>query len=133
MRKQRNKERRHPGQTCQPAEKKRKLEGSTQDIRRAWGRPIGGGSVGKRYPTELNHQPLRKKVKREVEEVTDRYAEFGESNSPEFYDWEGKMAEYRREIEREEMDKNQRKEKAQKLEKSWELLRMCRLCERKCK
>ena len=36
------------------------------------------------------------------------------------------MAEYRREIEREEKEKNLRMEKVKNLEKGWELLRLCR-------
>jgi colicin import membrane protein len=96
-----------------------------QDIRKAWGIPMGGGPVGKRPPTELNSEPVKKKSKYE-EGVTDRYAEFGGNMSPEYYDWEGKMTAFRREIEREENEKKQRLEKANNLEKGWELLRLCR-------
>ena len=93
MRKERNKERRRPAQLHQPAEKRRKLEGGVKGIRKAWGRPVGGGSVGKRPPTvtELLPEPVMKKYKFE-EGVTDRYAEFGENISPQYYNWEGKMA-----------------------------------------
>ena len=45
---------------------------------------------------------------------------------PEYYDWEGKMAAYKKEIEREDLERNQRMEKANNLEKGWELLRLCR-------
>ena len=93
MRKERNKERRRPAQLHQPAEKRRKLEGGAKGIRKAWGRPAGGGSVGKRPPTltELLSEPVMKKSKLD-EGVTDRYAEFGENISPQYYNWEGKMA-----------------------------------------
>ena len=39
---------------------------------------------------------------------------------PEFYDWEGKMSAYKREVEREEKERKQRLEKANNLEKGWE-------------
>jgi hypothetical protein len=125
MRKERNKERRQPGMHCQPAEKRRKIDGGTQDIRRAWERPVGGGLVGKRIPTELNSEPKSKRMRYERDSI-DRYAEFGENVAVEYYDWEGKMAKYRRELEREEKEKNLRMEKAKNLEKGWELPRLCR-------
>ena len=62
----------------------------------------------------------------EQEVCMDRYAEFGECDRFEIYDWEKKLADYRRGIEKEELEKNLRVEKARKMEKSWELLRMCR-------
>ena len=42
------------------------------------------------------------------------------------YDWEGKMEEYRRELEEEEYARKMKKEKAQKLEKGWELMKICK-------
>ena len=42
------------------------------------------------------------------------------------YDWEGKMEEYRRELEEEEYARKMKKEKAQKLEKGWELMKSCK-------
>ena len=41
----------------------------------------------------------------EQEECKDRYAEFGECDRFEIYDWEKKLADYRREIEKEELEK----------------------------
>ena len=77
-----------------------------------------GAKLGKRPPTELNSGPVMKKTRYE-EGVSDRYAEFGEIMSAEYYDWEGKIAEYRREIEKEENERKQRLEKRNNLEKGW--------------
>ena len=136
MRKSRNKERRQQDRQGQPAEKRRRVEAGEQVMRRTWGRPAGQDIGMKRVSQyEKMLEPKSKKMRlgdiekdeqSEQEACIDRYAEFGECDKFEIYDWDKKMAEYRREIEKEEMEKNLRVEKARKMEKSWELLRMCR-------
>ena len=54
-----------------------------------------------------------------------RYGEFGEQDPWELMDWEGKMLQHREEMRAEENDRDERKERATNLEKSWELMRMC--------
>ena len=64
----------------------------------------GGEEMKKRVHGEMGEEP-RAKRRRFVEGITDRYSEFGEGMGPEYFDWEGKIEEYRREIEREEMER----------------------------
>ena len=52
---------------------------------------------------------------------------FGEAEERwELYDWDRKMEEYRKEIEDEENARQRKIEKSKKLEKGWELMKICK-------
>ena len=87
--------------------------------------------------TTQTEQPMRKKMKQtkikfttKTEQPTERsserhrYEEFGEQDPWELVDWEGKMQGHREEMREEVKDREERKERASNLEKSWELMRI---------
>ena len=141
MRKNRNKERRNPVQKDEPAGKRRKLGGNEyEESRPKWGKPKENETpkrrkIGEEKDERGNLLPPRKKLRQmKIGESLDdnkkddkpRYSEFGEEPEWEYFDWEGKMRQYKDELEKEERLRKERKEKAEKLEKGWELLRVCR-------
>ena len=139
LRKKRNKERRNPGRVEGPAMKRRKMENDmveemkrpkpnrtkpVEEDRKRW------KDVGEE---EKRDQPPRKKLRQtkigeKPEETRPRYSEFGHSEEErwEFYDWEGKMAAYEKELKEEEAIRKRKKEKAEKREKGWELMKLCK-------
>merc|ERR1711940_69641 len=79
---------------------------------------------------ERSAEPQRKKMRQmtllEPKDHRGRYAEFGEEDEFEIYDWEGKMIEYKKDLEDRERKREEKQERARKMEKSWELMRLCR-------
>ena len=141
MRKERNKTRRNPKNIKEPAGKRQKMdETEYKERREEWGRPIINekGEKRDRMMEPERSEPMRKKLKQTKINFTDKtyqptervserhsYKEFGEQDSWELIDWEGKMQQYREEMREEEKYREERKEKANNLEKTWELMRIC--------
>ena len=132
MRKMRNKSRRNPIQRDRPAGKRRKISGERyQESTISETRPEHIAGEKRRGKDEEEAQPRRKRMRQMLigEKIGDdvpRYKEFGEQQRWEFFDWEGKMREYEKDMLEKEKIEKRRKEKAAKLEKGWELMRLCK-------
>ena len=140
LRKMRNKERKSPVLRDEPPGKRRKIGEERSEWRRTRERER---KIPKKQEREKRkeeevgdeRQPRKKKLRQmkigeTVEEAREnmrgRYSEFGEEEKWEIYDWEGKMKEYKRELEVQERRRSEKIERAKKLEKSWELMRLCK-------
>jgi hypothetical protein len=144
MRKERNKTKRNPKNLKEPAGKRQTVDAEEyRERREEWGRPkdCERGEKRDRMPesseTERS-EPMRKKMKHATIKFTTktdqptersterhRYEEFVEQDPCELLDCERKMQQHRDEMREEEKYRDQKKERASNLEKSWELRRMC--------
>ena len=134
----RNKGRRYPINREGPAAKKRKLEKDLSVEMRSQKEKPARKIFGKREQDEKDQEishPKKKRFKQmklneklELELEEPRYSEFGhvENDRWEIYDWDRKMKEYEKELKDEEEKRVRRKEKAEKREKGWELMKICK-------
>ena len=79
----------------------------------------------------MSSEPRSKKMRQMIigenmQNEMPRYKEFGEKPRWEIFDWEGKMKAYEKDLIEKTRIENLRKEKAAKLEKGWELMRLCK-------